>query len=170
MSTTSVSGTKYLQGLEKQIEEILKRYPEGRQKSALLPILHLVQAREGWLKTEAMDEVAALLGIQPIEVYEVASFYTMFHIQPVGKYVLEVCRTGPCCLVGAEKMIQYLQNKLDIQMGETTRDGMFTLKTVECLASCGTGPVMQIGPEYLYHENLTEEKIDQIIDHLRSNS
>lgn len=168
MSTTTESGVKYLAGQDQQIHEILGRYPEGRQKSALLPILHLVQSRQGWLPVEAMDEVAALLKIPSIEVYEVASFYTMFHLKPVGKYVLEVCRTGPCCLVGAESMVNYLRRKLNIEIGETTPDGLFTLKTVECLASCGTGPVLQIGPEYIYHENLTEEKIDQLIDRLRS--
>ncbi len=154
----------------KEIDQIIKRYPEGRQKSALLPILHLVQADQGWLSVDAMDEVARILSIQPIEVYEVATFYTMFHVKPVGKYVFEVCRTGPCCLVGAERILQYLKNKLQIEEGETTADGLFTIKTVECLASCGTGPVLQIGPEYRYHENLTEEKIDQLIDELRSNS
>ena len=154
----------------KEIDKIIKRYPEGRQKSALLPILHLVQADQGWLSVDAMDEVARILSIQPIEVYEVATFYTMFHVKPVGKYVFEVCRTGPCCLVGAERILQYLKNKLQIEEGETTADGLFTIKTVECLASCGTGPVLQIGPEYRYHENLTEEKIDQLIDELRSNS
>jgi NADH-quinone oxidoreductase subunit E len=146
------------------------RYPQGRQKSGLLPILHRVQEEYGWLSTEAMNAVAGYLQLNPIEVYEVASFYTMFHLRPVGKYVLEVCRTGPCCLVGAETLLQYLQRKLNIGIGETTPDGLFTLKTVECLASCGTGPVLQIGPEYLYHEQLTEQKLDQLIDSLRSKS
>ncbi len=154
----------------KEIEQIIKRYPEGKQKSALLPLLHIVQEDHGWLSIDAMNEVARILHLQPIEVYEVASFYTMFHIKPVGKYVFEVCRTGPCCLVGAERILQYLKNKLHIEEGETTSDGMFTIKTVECLASCGSGPVLQIGPEYRYHENLTEEKIDQLIEELRSNS
>lgn len=152
----------------KQIQEIIHRYPPGMQKSALLPILHIAQEDHGWLSTEVMDKTAELLEIKPIEVYEVASFYTMFHLKPVGKYVFEVCRTGPCCLVGAELIIQYLKTKLNIEIGETTADGLFTLKTAECLASCGTGPVLQIGPEYHYYENLTEEKIDQLIEELRS--
>ena len=152
----------------KQFEEIKKRYPEGRHKSALLPILHLVQEDHGWLPVAAMDEVAEVLDIKPIEVYEVATFYTMFHVKPVGKYLLEICRTGPCCLVGAENIIQYLKEKLNIEEGETTKDGLFTLKPVECLASCGTGPVLQIGPDYKYHEHLTIEKIDSLIDELRS--
>ncbi|MBK9270559.1 MAG: NAD(P)H-dependent oxidoreductase subunit E [Saprospiraceae bacterium] len=151
-----------------QIDEIIKRYPEGRHKSALLPVLHLAQEDHGWLPVALMDEVARILKIQPIEVYEVASFYTMFHLKPVGKYVLEVCRTGPCCTVGAEELIQYIEDKLQIQVGETTKDGLFTLKTVECLAACGTGPVLQVGPEYIYRENLTPQKIDELIDELRS--
>lgn len=170
MSAITEPNYNFLADLRKEADEILKRYPEGKHKSALLPILHLVQAREGWLPTEAMDEVAHYLRIQPIEVYEVASFYTMFHLKPVGKYVLEVCRTGPCCLVGAESLLQHLKRKLNIEVGETTADGLFTLKTVECLASCGTGPVLQIGPEYIYHENLNEEKLDQLIESLRSKS
>jgi len=152
----------------KQFEDIKKRYPEGKHKSALLPILHLVQEDHGWLPVEAMDEVAEVLDIKPIEVYEVATFYTMFHVKPVGKYVLEICRTGPCCLVGAESIIQYLKEKLNVEEGETTQDGLFTIKPVECLASCGTGPVLQIGPDYKYHENLTKEKIDSLIDELMS--
>lgn len=152
----------------KQINDIIKRYPEGKQKSALLPVLHLVQEEHGWLPLEAMNEVASVLDIQPIEVYEVATFYTMFHLKPVGKYVLEFCRTGPCCLVGAEQLLQYLKNKLQIEIGETTSDGLFTLKTVECLAACGQGPVLQIGPEYVYHEHLNEQKLDQLIDQLRA--
>lgn len=170
MSTLTEQNYTHLNDLRQQADEIVKRYPEGRHKSALLPILHLVQAKEGWLSAAAMDEVAHYLNIQPIEVYEVASFYTMFHLNPVGKYVLEVCRTGPCCLVGAESLLIHLQRKLGIGIGETTQDGLFTIKTVECLASCGTGPVLQIGPEYVYHENLNEEKLDQLIESLRSKS
>ncbi|MGB3227930.1 MAG: NAD(P)H-dependent oxidoreductase subunit E [Saprospiraceae bacterium] len=151
----------------KQFEELKKQYPEGRHKSALLPILHIAQEDHGWLPAELLNEVAEVLDIHPIEVYEVATFYTMFHVKPVGKYVLEVCRTGPCCLVGAENIIQYLKNKLNVEEAEITTDGLFTIKPVECLASCGTGPVLQIGPDYKYYENLTTEKIDQLIDILR---
>ncbi len=151
-----------------KVEEIKRRYPAGRQKSALLPLLHMAQAQQGWLSVPAMDYIAGLLELKPIEVYEVATFYSMFHLQPVGKYVLEVCRTGPCALVGAERIIGYLEKKLGIRVGQTTADNMFTLKTVECLASCGSGPVLQIGPEYVYHENLTEAKIDSLIEELRS--
>jgi NADH-quinone oxidoreductase subunit E len=152
----------------KQIEEIKKRYPEGKHKSALLPVLHLAQEEHGWLPVEVMNEVAEVLDLQPIEVYEVATFYTMFHVKPVGKYVLEICRTGPCCLVGAENLIQYLKEKLNVEEGEVTADGLFTIKPVECLASCGTAPVLQIGPDYIYHENLTEAKLDKLIETLRA--
>lgn len=148
--------------------EVVARYPEGKQKSALLPILHLVQAEYGWLSVDAMDKVALYLNIQPIEVYEVASFYTMFFLQPQGKYVLEVCRTGPCCLVGAEKIMHHIEQKLGVKEGEVTPDGLFSWRGVECLAACGYGPVLQIGPEYTFYENLTEENVDELIANLQN--
>lgn len=145
------------------VQRILKRYPEGKQKSAILPVLHIAQAEfDGWLSSDTMDYVASILNIQPIEVYEVASFYSMFNLKPVGKCLIEVCRTGPCWLLGAEDIVRYMEKKLGIKEGETTADGMFTLKTVECLASCGTAPMMQIGETY--HENLTCEKVDAILN------
>lgn len=150
------------------VKNIIKRYPEGRQKSALLPVLHVAQAEfDGWLSPEVMDYVASILEIKPIEVYEVASFYTMYNLQPVGKCLLEVCQTGPCMLNGADDLVTYLENKLNIKVGETTTDGMFTLKTVECLGSCGTAPMLQCGADY--HENLTNEKADALIEKLRAN-
>jgi NADH-quinone oxidoreductase subunit E len=148
--------------------EIVSRYPEGKEKSALLPILHEVQAVYGWLSAPAMDEVAVYLGIQPIEVYEVASFYSMYFLKPQGKYVLEVCRTGPCCLVGAEKLMEHIEKTLGVKEKEVTPDGLFSWKGVECLAACGFGPVLQIGPEYTFYENLNEEKVDQLIKDLRN--
>ncbi|GAB4205286.1 MAG: NAD(P)H-dependent oxidoreductase subunit E [Bacteroidia bacterium] len=148
------------------IESIKKRYPEGKQKSALIPVLHIAQAEsDGWLSPEVMDYVAELLNIMPIEVFEVASFYTMFNLKPVGKCVLEVCHTSSCWLNGANEILEYLEKKLGIKVGETTPDGMFTIKTVECLGSCGTAPMMQCGVSY--HENLTFEKIDAIIEKYR---
>ncbi|HET7819091.1 MAG TPA: NADH-quinone oxidoreductase subunit NuoE [Bacteroidia bacterium] len=144
-------------------QKIMKRYPDGKHKSAILPVLHIAQAEfDGWLSVETMDYVASVLKIQPIEVYEVASFYSMFNLKPVGKCVIEVCRTGPCWLLGAEDLVKFIEKKLGIKEGETTPDGMFTLKTVECLASCGTAPMMQIGETY--HENLTFEKCDMILE------
>lgn len=120
-----------------QVQEIISRYPEGKQKSALLPILHIAQEQFAWLSQGVMDYVASLLQIMPVEVYEVASFYTMFHLEPVGKHVIEYCRTGPCVLMGGEEVFDHLQQKLGIKKGETTSDGLFTLKEVECLAACG---------------------------------
>ncbi len=154
--------------LNEKINSLFEHYPSEQKKSALLPALHFAQAEYGWLSSQVMDEVAALLNLKPIEVYEVASFYTMFHLKPVGKHVLEVCRTGPCCLGGAEELITYIETKLGIHVGETSADGLFTLKTVECLASCGSAPVLQIGPDYTYHEHLDKQKIDQLIEKLAS--
>lgn len=148
--------------------EIVARYPEGRQKSALLPILHEVQAVYGWLSVDMMDKVASYLSIKPIEVYEVATFYSMYFLQPQGKYTLEVCRTGPCCLVGAEKIMDHLEDKLGIREGEISADGLFSWRGVECLAACGFGPVLQIGPEYTFYENLTPDSVDALIANLRT--
>lgn len=145
------------------VQKIIKRYPEGRQKSALLPVLHIAQAEfDGWLSVPTMDYVASILNITPVEVYEVASFYSMFHLKPVGKCVIEVCHTGPCWLMGAEDIIKYIGNKLGIKPGETTADGKFTLKGVECLAACGNAPMLQIGEKY--HEHLTYSKVDKILE------
>lgn len=153
--------------LLKQFEEVVSRYPEKRQKSALLPILHLVQAEYGWLSVDAMEKVATYLHIEPIEVYEVATFYTMFFLEPKGKYVLEVCRTGPCCLVGAEKIIDHLEARLGVKEGEVTSDGLFSWRGVECVAACGFGPVLQIGPDYTFYENLTTESVDELLTELK---
>ncbi len=149
-----------------KFDEIVSRYPVGKQKSALLPILHEVQAVEGWLSANAMDKIAHYLEIQPIEVYEVATFYSMYFMQPLGKYVLEVCRTGPCCLVGAEKIMDYIGDKLGVKEGEVTPDGLFSYRGVECLAACGYAPVLQIGPEYTFYENLSEQSVDKLIEDL----
>ena len=146
-----------------KVDEIIKRYPDGKQKSAILPILHLAQQHGGgWLDVPAMDYVASLLDIQPIEVYEVATFYSMFNTRPVGKYVFEVCQTGPCMINGSDDIIKYIENKLGIKRGETTADGLFTLKVVECLGACGYAPMMQFGKTY--REHLTREKVDSIIE------
>jgi NADH-quinone oxidoreductase subunit E len=149
------------------VQKIIKRYPEGKQKSALLPVLHLAQAEfDGWLSPEVMDYVAELLHIRPIEVYEVATFYSMYNLQPVGKCLIEVCQTGPCWLRGSDDIVAHLEAKLNIKVGETTPDGIFTLKTVECLGSCGTAPMLQCGAKY--HENLTTEKVDKLLDELKA--
>lgn len=145
-----------------EVQGIIARYPEGKQKSALIPVLHIAQQEfGGWLSTETMDYVAEVLQLKPIEVYEVATFYSMFNLQPVGKYMFEVCQTGPCMLNGSDDIVAYIYEKLGIKPGETTADGLFTLKTVECLGACGYAPMMQQGK--YYREHLTKEKIDAII-------
>ena len=127
----------------KKIEALIAAYPQGKQKSALLPLLHMAQESfGGWLSVETMDYVASLLQIAPIEVYEVATFYSMYNLKPVGKYVFEVCQTGPCMLNGSDQIIDYIKSSLKIAPGETTQDGLFTLKTVECLCACGYAPMM----------------------------
>ncbi|GAA4334123.1 NAD(P)H-dependent oxidoreductase subunit E [Mucilaginibacter gynuensis] len=151
-----------------KFDDIKSRYPEGKQKSGLLPILHLVQAEYGWVSAPAMDKVAEYLSILPIEVYEVATFYTMYFMRPQGKYVLEVCRTSACCLVGAEKIMDYIEQKLGVKEGEVTPDGLFSWRGVECLAACGFAPVLQIGPEYTFYENLTTESVDKLIVDLKA--
>lgn len=153
----------------RQVEKIIARYPEGKQKSALLPLLLLAQDEfGGWLDVPVMDYVAGLLNIEPIEVYEVATFYSMFNLKPVGRHLFEVCQTGPCMLNGSDQIIDYIKQRLNINVGETTADGMFTLKAVECLGACGYAPMMQLGKTY--REHLTKEKIDQIIEECRSNA
>ena len=148
-----------------KVQSIISHYPEGRQKSALLPLLHIAQEEfGGWLSVDTMDYIASLLHIQPIEVYEVATFYTQYYLDNVGKYVIEVCQTGPCAICGGEDIATYLENKLHIKNGETTSDGLFTLKTVECLGACGYAPVMQINTEF--YEYMTPEKIDAILQEL----
>jgi NADH-quinone oxidoreductase subunit E len=148
-------------------EEILKRYPEGKQKSAVLPLLHLAQGEfEGWLSVPVMDYVALILQVHPIEVYEVASFYSMFNLKPVGRCHIEVCRTSSCWLMGAEDIIRHLEQKLGIEVGETTPDGQFTLKTVECLGACGYAPMFQVGDKF--YEHLTIEKVDELIETFRN--
>ena len=149
------------------VQSIIKRYPEKKQKSALIPILHVAQAEfDGWLSVPTMDYVASILGILPIEVYEVASFYSMFNLEPVGKYLIEVCQTSSCWLNGAEDIVRFIEKKLNIKNGETTEDGMFTIKTVECLGSCGTAPMLQLGETY--HENLTLERVTDIIENCKT--
>jgi NADH-quinone oxidoreductase subunit E len=158
---------KFSPETEALMRSIMTRYPEGKHKSALLPILHIAQAEsDGWLSAPVMDRVAEILNIQKIEVYEVASFYTMFHLEPVGKCLIEVCRTSSCWLRGAYDIVSHIENRLGIKDGETTPDGKFSLRTVECLGSCGTAPMLQIGEQY--HENLTLEKVDKLIEDNRN--
>jgi NADH-quinone oxidoreductase subunit E len=153
----------------KVFQQIVNRYPEGKQKSALIPVLHLAQDEfGGWLDVPVMDYVASLLRIEPIEVYEVATFYSMYNLKPVGRYLFEVCQTGPCMVNGSDDIIEYIKKKLGIRVGETTADGLFTLKTVECLGACGYAPMMQLGKHY--REHLTPAKVDAIIEECTNNA
>lgn len=152
-----------------EFKRLVARYPDGKQKSALLPVLHLAQdSFGGWLSSDTMDYVAGLLQITPIEVYEVATFYSMYNLKPVGKYMFEVCQTGPCMLRGSDDIVAYIGSTLGIKPGETTADGLFTLKTVECMGACGYAPMMQLGKHY--REHLTKEKVDSIIEECRKNA
>ncbi len=145
-----------------KIEALIRRYPQPR--SALIPSLHLAQQEAGYLSLDVMREVAGMFKLAPNEVYEVASFYTMLFKKPVGKYVIQVCTNISCLLCNCEAIMSHLKQRLGIKPGETTADGRFTLLEVECLASCGTAPVVQINEDY--HEDLTVEKLDRILDSL----
>jgi NADH-quinone oxidoreductase E subunit len=148
---------------EKKIEDILKRYPN--KQAALLPVLWVAQEQFEWISPETMDLVAKKLGLSPAHVYGVATFYTMFNKKPIGKYHIQVCGTLPCDLLGCGGIIKYIKEKLNVKSGETTLDKKFTFSTVECLASCGSGPMMTINEKY--HEDLTPEKVDKILEGLK---
>lgn len=143
---------------------ILKKYPD--RKSALLPTLHLAQKEFGWISRETMQCVADLLELPVMQVYETATFYTMYNKKPVGKHHVQVCTNISCSLMGSDHIVDYLSKKLNIKPGETTKDNLFTLSEVECLGACGTAPVMMIGEDY--YENLDEKSIDTVIDKLNS--
>jgi NADH-quinone oxidoreductase subunit E len=147
----------------RRVDEIIERYP--RKLAAMLPVLWEVQREQGWISPEAMEWVAARLECSPAAVQSVVTFYTMLDDQPVGKWKLQVCRTLSCELMGARRIVDHLRARLGIEPGETTADGMFTLQEVECLASCGTGPMMQVNLKF--YENLTPERIDTLLDDLR---
>ncbi|MBI5183527.1 MAG: NADH-quinone oxidoreductase subunit NuoE [Nitrospinae bacterium] len=144
------------------IEGVIKRYSEKR--GGLLPTFHIVQKDRGWISEEAIEEIARILDIPPIEVKEAVSFYTMFNTREVGKYHIQVCTNLSCSLLGGRHIVDYLERRLGVDVGKTREDKRFTLSEVECLGSCGTAPVMQINEDY--YENLTEDKIDRIIGSL----
>jgi len=146
-----------------EIEEILSRYPVRR--SALLPLLNLAQREEGYVSEAVMKEIAAILRLTPPQVYEVVTFYTLLNLKPIGTFHIQVCKSLMCALVGSDALLGWLQARLGIRPGETTPDRLFTLSTVECLASCGTGPMMQVNDDY--YERLTEEKVDLILADLK---
>jgi NADH-quinone oxidoreductase subunit E len=169
MNEFEIEMIKFSDDKLKEVEKIVSRYPAGKQKSAVIPVLHLAQQEfGGWLDVPVMDYVATLLNLTSIEVYEVATFYSMFNLKPVGRYMFEVCQTGPCMVSGCDDIIDYIGEKLGIKPGQTTPDGMFTLKTVECLGACGYAPMMQMGK--YYKEHLTKEKVDAIIEECRKNA
>ncbi len=146
-----------------KIRELFPRYPDKR--SVMLAALWITQEEKGYVTEEAMADIAVLLEVTPVQVYETVTFYTMFTLQPVGKYLIQVCRTLSCALVGAGSLIRHLEQRLGITVGETTADGLFTVKKVECLAACGAGPMMQINNEF--YEYLTTDKVDRILDDLK---
>ena len=147
----------------KKFEETVGRYP--KKEAAMLPVLYLAQQEFGYLSAEAIEYVARLMGQSPAKVHGVVSFYTMYNMKPIGRHHIQVCRTLSCALAGAEKITSFIKRKLAIELGETTADGRFTLSEVECLASCGTAPMMQINDDY--YENLNEERVTEILESLK---
>jgi len=146
-----------------EFKELLKSYPNKR--AACLPGLYIAQREFGHVSLEAMEYVAGLLELSPANVYGVASFYTMYNKEQVGKYLVQVCMNLPCAMVGAEEVLEHISEKLGIKEGETTSDEKFTLMKVECLGACGAAPMMQINDEY--YEDLTPAKVDEILDGLK---
>lgn len=155
----------FTQGNIERARDIVARYPDGRDRSALLPLLDLAQRQNGgWLSQEALDYIAEFLALPPIKVYEVATFYSMYNLQPVGRYFIQVCRTSPCWLRGSDAITKACKEKLGVGIGETTSDRMFTLVEVECLGACVNAPMVQINDDY--YEDLDAEKMHGLIDDL----
>jgi NADH-quinone oxidoreductase subunit E len=167
-STTATVKPQFSEAAKAEIARLFTHYPAERRKSALLPLLHIAQAEfGGWVSPEVQDLVAETIGILPIEVYEVSSFYTMFNLKPVGKHVLEICRTGPCMLRGSDELTAQLERITGAKVGGTSPDGLFTLKEVECLAACGTAPIVQVREKY-YEQLDTPEAVDAMLSELRN--
>lgn len=167
MTDSSVSHMRDLLSahVREEIEHWLSKYPNDQKRSAVLAALRAVQHEEGYLSVEQMDAVADYLGLEPIAVYEVASFYSMYELKPVGRHTIAVCDNISCLLRGGDKIVEYIENKLDIKRGESTADGKFYLKMEEeCLAACCGAPMMQV--DHVYYENLTPEKVDEVLDSL----
>ena len=146
-----------------KIKALTQKFPE--KNSAMIPALHLIQDEFGWLPDSAIRQLAQILGVAPNKIYGVATFYSMFHLSPVGKYHIQVCRNVSCQLLGAKSIVQHLTQTLGIKPGETTKDGKFTLSLVECLGACGSAPVMMINDKY--YEHLSEQKVDEILQTLQ---
>ncbi len=167
MNAASDSEFSFTPETEAQAEKVIAKYPEGWQASAVMPLLDLAQRQnDGWLSRAAMDYVAARLSMPPIRVYEVASFYTMYNLKPVGKHHVEVCTNLPCWLRGSDEIVGACETYLDIKIGETTVDGMFTLSQAECLGACVNAPMMQIGDDY--YEDLDAESTMAVLTELKA--
>lgn len=160
-----------------KVEEIIARYPAGRQQSAIMPLLDLAQRQVGedgakasppyggWIPRAAMDEVARIVDVAPMKVYEVATFYSMYNLAPVGKYLLQVCTTTPCWLCGSSKIVDTIEKNLGIHMGESTADGMFSTMEVECLGACANAPMIQMNDDF--YEDLTPETMTDLLENLK---
>jgi NADH-quinone oxidoreductase E subunit len=146
-----------------EVADALSRYPVPR--SAVLPVLWIAQNEWGWLSPAALRLVAQSVGLPESEVFGIATFYTMFNLKPVGRHHLQVCMTLSCSLMGSDRLFKHLERKLGVGHGETTPDGRYSLRKVECLAACGGGPCMQVG--FDYHENLDEAKVDALLEKLK---
>ena len=146
-------------------DQIIARYPEGRQQSAVLPLLDLAQRQHGWLPRAAMDHVAAKLRMAPIRVYEVATFYTMFNLRPVGRYFLQACTTTPCWLRGSDEVVGACRKVLGIGVGESTPDGLFSLIEVECLGACVNAPILQVNDDF--YEDLDGPATERLLQSLQ---
>ena len=154
-----------LEKFKDEVDDILSRYPVKR--SALLPLLNLAQREEGFVSESAMRDIAKVLDLTPPQVFETVTFYTMFNLKPIGKFHLQVCKSLMCALVRSDELVGWISKKLNIAPGQTTSDSLFTLSVVECLGSCGTGPMMQVNDDY--YEQLTEEKVGRVLDDLANN-
>jgi NADH-quinone oxidoreductase subunit E len=159
---------------QKKVAEIIALYPKGRQKSAVMPLLDLAQRQTGeegakanppyggWIPRAAMDHIAETLDMAPVRVYEVATFYSMYNLAPVGKYLVQVCTTTPCWLCGSAKIVETCETHLGVHVGETTKDGKFTVVEVECLGACVNAPMVQINDDY--YEDLTADSMKKLLD------
>lgn len=160
-----------------KVDEIISRYPDGRQMSAMMPLLDLAQRQVGedganasppyggWIPRAAMDRIAEIIDVPPMRVYEVATFYSMYNLVPVGKYLLQMCTTTPCWLCGSADIVKATEKNLGIHVGESTKDGMFTLMEVECLGACANAPMIQVNDDF--YEDLTPETMNSLLDNLR---
>ncbi len=148
-----------------EMESHLTKYPSDRKRSALIPLLFVVQRERGYVDNGGVNFLARFLDLEVTDIWETATFYSMFNFKPIGKYHIQMCKTLSCRIMGEPEITEHICDKLGIHVGETTEDKMFTVSRVECLGSCGTAPMMQIG--FDYHEDLTNEKVDKLLDSLK---